>query len=173
MRKIIAGFAASLDGYIEGPNGEYDWILIDKEIDFAGHMKRFDTYFFGRITYEKIGTMTSKPTPGITNYVFSHTLKTVNKNYRLIDAPIKEQVEAIKQQEGKDIAVFGGANLLASLLDLALVDEISVAIIPVLLGKGKPMVDLLRDKVWLSLLSSKTYSNGTLQVTYQVTNNHS
>lgn len=45
MRKIVAGFASSVDGYIEGSNGEYDWILIDKEIDFAEEAKRFDTYF--------------------------------------------------------------------------------------------------------------------------------
>ncbi len=52
MRKIVAGFAISLDGYIAGPNNEYDWIIIDKEIDFAEQMKRFDTYFIGRKTYE-------------------------------------------------------------------------------------------------------------------------
>ena len=155
MRKLVAGFAASVDGYIEGPNKEYDWILIDKEIDFAEQAKRFDAYFFGRKTYEMALPMGGKPTPGI-------------KNYELVKGELKEQVVTIKQQDGKDIAVFGGASLLASLLDLELVDEINISFIPVLLGRGKPMVDVLTQKVWLKYLLSKSYSNGTLMVTYEV-----
>jgi len=166
MRKIVAGFAASLDGYITGPNGEYDWILIDKDIDFTELTKRFDTYFFGRKSYEAIVAMGSKPTPGIRHYVFSNTLTSVANGYRLVKDPIKEKVLELKQEEGKDIAVYGGAGLLASLLDLQLVDEISVSVIPVLLGKGKPMVDVLTEKVWLQLINTKNYSNGTVQVSY-------
>jgi dihydrofolate reductase len=169
MRKLVAGFASSLDGYIEGPNGEYDWILIDKEIDFAEQAKRFDAYFFGRKTYESVLTMGSKPSKRMKHYVFSNTLTAVAEGYTLVKELVKEQVLELKQQEGKDIAVYGGASLLASLLNLQLVDEISVAIIPVLLGKGKPMVNVLSEKVWLHLLNTKTYSNGTVQVTYDVT----
>jgi dihydrofolate reductase len=54
MRKIVGGIAVSVDGYIGGPNGEYDWIVIDKEFDFSEHMKRFDSFFMGRKTYEMI-----------------------------------------------------------------------------------------------------------------------
>mgnify|MGYP003575378528 CR=1 FL=1 len=168
MRKLVSGFAASLDGYIEGPNGEYDWILIDKEIDFAEQAKRFDAYFFGRRSYEAVIAMGSKPARGIKNYVFSTTLTTVADGYTLLKGSIKDTVLQLKQQEGKDIAVFGGAGLLASLLDLQLVDEISIAFIPVLLGKGKPMVEMLSEKVWLQLLHTKAYSNGTVQVSYEV-----
>jgi len=169
MRKIVAGFASSVDGYIEGPEGEYDWILIDKEINFSELMKRFDTYFLGRKTYQMTLLMGSKKMPGIANYVFSNTLKAVDKNYILITGNIKDQVNLIKKQKGKDIAIFGGANLLASLLNLQLVDEITISIIPVLLGKGKPMIDVLTEKIWLSFVSSKSYPNGTLQVNYAVT----
>jgi dihydrofolate reductase len=84
MRKIVAGFAASIDGYIEGPNGEYDWILIDKEIDFNQQMKRFDTFLFGRKTYEKMLPSGTRPARGITNYVFSKSLAFVDPNYILI-----------------------------------------------------------------------------------------
>jgi dihydrofolate reductase len=168
MRTIVAGFAASLDGYIEGPNGEYDWILIDKEIDFAAQMARFDTFLFGRRSYEMVLRMGNQKTPGITNYVFSHTLHEVAENYRLVTGNITEQMLQLKQQPGKDIAVFGGASLLASLLDLQLVDEMAVTIIPVLLGQGKPMVNVLRDKVWLSLSGHKMYGNGSVQLTYHV-----
>jgi dihydrofolate reductase len=168
MRKIVAGFAASLDGYIEGPNGEYDWILVDKEVDFAEQAKRYDTYLYGRRTYEAVIGMGSKPSPGVSQYVFSNTLTTVAKYFTLVKGDVRETVLQIKQQEGKDIALFGGAGLLASLLNLQLVDEISIAIIPVLLGKGKPMVEVLSEKVWLQLLHTKTYSNGTVQVSYTV-----
>lgn len=168
MRKIIAGFASSLDGYIEGPNGEYDWILIDKEIDFQEIAKQFDTYLYGRKTYEMVLPMNVKPTLGITNYVFSTTLESVADNFILVKNDIMKTITSIKQQEGKDIALYGGAGLLASLLDLKLVDEIAISIIPVLLGQGKPMVALLSEKVWLSFTNSKTYSNGTLQVRYIV-----
>jgi len=168
MRKLIAGFASSVDGYIEGPYGEYDWILIDKEIDFAEQAKQFDTYFFGRKSYEAAIAMGSSPAKKIKNYVFSTTLTSVDKNFTLINGNIQEQIVAMKQQKGKDIALFGGASLLASLLNLQLVDEMVIAFIPVLLGKGKPMVDVLTEKVWLTFLHSRTYSNGTLQVSYAI-----
>lgn len=168
MRKIVAGFASSLDGFIEGPNGEYDWILIDKEIDFEEYMKRFDTFFYGRRSYEMMLPMSAKPAPGITNYVFSNTLKVAAPNFNLISGNISEAVNTLKKSEGKDIAVWGGATLLASLLNLKLVDEISISLIPVMLGQGKPMVDVLNEKVWLTLVSSKSYSNGTVQLTYTV-----
>ena len=168
MRKIVAGFAASVDGYIEGPNGEYDWIVIDEKIDFEEYFKRFDTYFFGRRTYERAKGMFSKPQKGISNYVFSNTLNEVDKNFTLVGGDIKLLVENLRQQEGKDMALYGGANLLASFLDRQLVDEISVSFIPVLLGAGKPMVSLLKEKVWLSFLSSRRYENGTIMINYAV-----
>jgi dihydrofolate reductase len=168
MRKIVAGFAASIDGYIEGPNGEYDWILIDKEIDFNQQMKRFDTFLFGRKTYEKMLPSGTRPARGITNYVFSNSLAFVDPNYILVKGNIKEELLDVKQQEGKDIALFGGASLLASLLDLHLVDELSISFIPVMLGMGKHMVGELTDRVRLSLLNTKTYANGTVLMTFQL-----
>lgn len=171
MRKLVAGFASSVDGYIEGPGGEYDWIIIDKEIDFAEQAKRFDCYFLGRKTYERTVAMGNRRMPGITNYVFSNSLTEVEKNYKLVKGDIKDQVLRIKEEKGKDIAIFGGASLLSSLLNLELVDEISFSIIPVLLGKGKPMVEPLVKKVWLKLLNTRTYSNGTIHISYSVNYN--
>jgi dihydrofolate reductase len=168
MRKIVAGFAASVDGYIEGPHGEYDWILIDEKIDFAEEMRRFDAFFFGRKSYEAALKMGSSPQKESTNYVFSNTLKKAVQNFVLINGNIEDKVNAIKRQEGKDIAVFGGASLLASLLNLKLVDEISISFIPVLLGRGKPMVEVLQEKIWLRFISSKRYGNGTVVIKYGI-----
>ncbi|MBD0375253.1 MAG: dihydrofolate reductase [Flavisolibacter sp.] len=168
MRKIIAGFAASVDGYIEGLNGEYDWIIVDEEIDFAAYMSRYDTFLIGRKSYEKMLGYQGPATPEIKNYVFSNTLTEVDKNYLLVRGDTEETVKKLKNAPGKDIAVWGGASLLASLLNLKLVDELSISFIPVLLGQGKPMVEVLNEKIWLSLLDTKRYKNGTLQVTYDV-----
>jgi dihydrofolate reductase len=170
MRKIVAGFACSLDGYIEAPDGAYDWILIDKEIDFREQMKRYDTYFYGRKTYEAVIKM-GKTDASASHYVFSHSMSAVQKGFTLVKGDTFKEVDRIRSVPGKDIAVFGGASLLASLLNLQLVDEIAVSIIPVLLGAGKPMVELLNEKVWLRLMDTKTYSIGSVALTYEVKKN--
>jgi dihydrofolate reductase len=168
MRKIVAGFAISLDGYIAGPNNEFDWIIVNKEIDFAELMKRYDTYFLGRKTYELSKNMGASAYGNSRVYVFSNTLKRVDEPFILICGNIKEQVDQIKNEEGKDIALFGGGELLTSFLDLDLVDEISLPVIPIILGKGIPFVRELNKRVLLTLLSTKAYSNGTVELTYAV-----
>ncbi len=168
MRKIVAGFAISLDGYMEGSHGEYDWIMMDKDFDFAGHMKRFDTFFFGRKSYDKLKQAGNISFPGIKSYIFSNSLNTVDKDLVLLKGDIHKLVTGIKEQDGKDIAVYGGANLLSSLLDLNLIDELNMSIIPVLLGEGKSMVDILQKRVYLTLIDIKKFSSGIVQLIYQV-----
>lgn len=168
MRKLVAGFACSVDGYIEGPHGEYDWIVVDKEMDFAEQAKRYDTFLFGRRSYEAVMRFGYQSSPGIRNYVLSNSLQTVDKLFSLMTGNIHEQLRHMKQESGKDIALYGGAGLLTSLLGLQLVDEFTLNIIPVLLGSGKPMVEMLARKIWLDYLKSRTYPNGTLEVSYVV-----
>jgi dihydrofolate reductase len=170
MRKIVAGFAISLDGYIEGPNGEYDWIVMAKEFDFAAHMKRFDAFFFGRKSYEKLLQYGDVTFPGIQNYVFSNSITSTDGNFTLLKGDIRAIVAEIKGQRGKDIAVYGGASLLSSLLDLNLVDELNMSVIPVLLGQGKRMLEPLKERIQLTLTGSRKFSNGTTQLTYAVNN---
>ena len=168
MRKLVAGFACSVDGYIEGPNGEYDWIVVDKDMDFAEQAKRYDTFLFVRKSYEAVMRFGYQFSPDIRNYVLSNSLHSVDEPFSLIKGNIQEQVHHIKQEGGKDIALYGGASLLTSLLDMQLVDEFTLNIIPVLLGSGKPMVEVLAKQVWLDYLKSHPYSNGTLEVSYVV-----
>lgn len=168
MRKLVAGFAASVDGYIEGPDGGHEWIIVDEKIDFSAQVKRFDAFFFGRRSYEAAKAMFDMPSPGSSNYVFSNTLTSVDANFTLVSGDIQSKIAALKEQPGKDIAVYGGASLLSSLLNLQLVDELSISFLPVLLGSGKPMVDLLDQKVWLRFNNSRRYENGTLVVNYSV-----
>src|SRR5688500_4617593 len=167
MRRIVAGFASSPDGYIAGPNNEYDWILIDPEIDFAAWNRRFDTFLYGRKTFALSFAPGSKVSRKFRHVVFSNTLREPPPGVTLMGGDIKAQVLQLKQEAGKDIAVFGGGHLLSSLLDLQLVDELHISVIPVLLGSGIPMVQPLANRMWLQLTGTKTYSNGTVVLSYE------
>ena len=177
MRKLIVGFAVSLDCYIEGPNGEYDWIIYDKEQykELAEHWKKIDAMFYGRKTYEAVLKMkdTSKeknnPFAHMKHYVFSDSLSEVKKEFILISGDTSNQVMKIKNEPGKDIAVFGGAEFACSLINLKLVDELVLAICPVLLGNGKPFFSNIRERNYFTLKENKTYSSGLVSLTYETT----
>lgn len=136
-------------------------------MNFAQEMAKYDTFLYGRKSYEKISAMNTDFSQW-QNYVFSRTLTEVQPSFTLLNGNIKEVVTALKDKAGKDIALYGGANLLATLLDLSLVDEIAMTIIPVLLGTGKPMVDVLNKKVQLKLSETNPYPNGSVQLKYKV-----
>jgi dihydrofolate reductase len=175
MRKLIAGFAVSLDGYIEGPNGEYDWIIYDKEQykELAKHWKKIDAMFYGRKTYEAALKMKDQykgknnPFAHMKHYIFSNSLTTVEEGFILISGDTKEQVQKIKNESGKDIAVFGGAELACSFINLGLVDELMLAICPVLLGKGKPFFGNITERNYFDLIETKTYASGLVSLTYE------
>jgi dihydrofolate reductase len=171
MRKLILSVAISLDGLIEGPNGEYDWCNADPGYDFRAFFDRVDTIFVGRKTYEMSMGLEGGP-PGFPNfkeYVFSGTLKTVKKGATLINGNIKGEVERIKNEEGKDIWLFGGAGLTTSLMNLGLVDEVSLVVYPIILGAGKPLFNHLDHRAALRLLHSKTYPSGMISLSYSLT----
>jgi dihydrofolate reductase len=136
MRKLILQLAVSLDGFIEGPNGEYDWCFTDQDYGMSQFFERIDSVFYGRKSYELTLSM-SEPTsksampafPKLTEYVFSTTLQEVKPGAILINGDIEAEVRRIKNESGKDIWLFGGASLTASLMNLGLVDEISLLFI--------------------------------------------
>jgi dihydrofolate reductase len=176
MRKLIAGFATSIDGFIEGPNGEIDWIVHDKEHfkELAGQWKMIDAMFHGRKTYEASLKMQkgskgkqANPFAHMKHYVFSSTLKKVEDDFILINGDLKNEVEKIKNEPGGDIAVFGEASLVSSLLNLNLVDELGLVICPVLLGKGKAFFPNIDNRSSWKVKEVKTYSSGLIAITYQ------
>ena len=170
MRKIILGVAVSLDSFIEGPNGEYDWCLMDQDYGMSDFMKRIDTLFMGRKTYEMSLAIGGHPAgfPKFNEYVFSTTLDSVKKDATLIKGDVSKEVEKIKNEAGKDIWLFGGASLTASLMNLGLVDEMWLAIHPILLGAGKPLFSNLQERINLKLLDTKTYNTGLVSTFYQI-----
>lgn len=169
MRKIVLNVAVTLDGFIEGPNGEYDWCFTDQDYGLSDFFKRIDAVFLGRKSYELVLSMGDKSgLPKLKEYIFSTTLEKVREGATLLKENIKEEVEKIKKEEGKDIWLFGGSALTTSLFNLGLVDEISLAIHPLLLGNGKPLFASLKDQLPLELLDCKTYSTGLVILTYRI-----
>ena len=169
MRKVILGLAVSLDGFIEGPNGEYDWCFTDQDYGMSEFFKRIDSMFIGRKSYELTLTMGDAAMPGfpqLTTYVFSNTLKEVKPGAMLIKGDIAVAVKRIKNESGKDIWLFGGASLTASLLNLGLIDELWLAVHPIILGEGKPLFSNIKNRIPLTLTDTKTYSSGLVALTY-------
>ena len=172
MRKVILGVAVSLDGFIEGPNGEYDWCFTDQDYGMSEFMKRVDAIFFGRKSYEMMNAAGAPegPSPWAKkkSYVFSNTMKNKPADAELVSGNIGDRVRAIKKDSGKDIWLFGGASLTTSLMKEKLVDELWLAVHPILLGKGKPLFSGLETRIKTKLISSKTYDTGLVSLVYEV-----
>ena len=182
MRNVFLFMMVTLDGFFEGPNQEIDWHNVDEEFnEFAiQQLDEVDTLLFGRVTYE--GMASFWPTPfakendpivaemmnTIPKIVFSKTLEKVEwNNSRLVKENIAEEVLQLKQQQGRDLAIFGSANLMVSLLQLGLVDELRIMVNPVVLGNGKPLFKGIYDKLNLKLLKTKTFRSGNIMLCYQ------
>ena len=141
-RRLRYQVAVSVDGFIAGPKGEADWIVMDPSIDFDALFKEFDTVVMGRKTYEVVtaqggyGSM-----PGVEVVVFSQSVPSSSRpGVRIVNADPREVVAALKAKPGRDIWLFGGGALFRSLLDAGLVDTVELAVMPVLLGSGVPLL---------------------------------
>ena len=141
-RRVRYQVAVTLDGFIAGPNGEYDWIVMDPAVDFAALYKEFDTAVMGRKTYEVATAQGGHGAiPGLDVVVFSRTLPAATyPGVRILKDDPRQIVAALKAKRGRDIWLFGGGNLFRSLLDAGLVDTVEVAVMPVLLGAGIPLL---------------------------------
>jgi dihydrofolate reductase len=173
MRLVRYSVATSLDGYIGGPKGEFDWIPMDPDIDFGALFKRYDTRLMGRKSWDEAqkvggggggGGMSKMPT-----YVFSKTLRQADCRDAVVSADPKAVVTDLKKKKGKDIWLFGGGELFRSLLALGLVDEVEVGLVPVILGRGLPMLPSPAEFAKLKLTSHRVYEKtGTVLLRYAV-----
>jgi dihydrofolate reductase len=183
MRKIILNLATTLDGYIEGPNGELDWLVRDETTDFGDILMDIlsdkDIIFYGRISYEKWGHAEAgkNASPKLkaayellnskTKYVFSTTKTGDGTPAVFINSNIKEKVSRIQQEAGKNIWLYGGAKLVTTFLNLDLIDEYRLAVHPVLLGKGKLLFQHIEDHHKLQLIDVKGYPSGVILMSYK------
>jgi dihydrofolate reductase len=141
-KRVRYQVATTLDGFIAGPNGEYDWIVQDPAVDFNALYKQFDTVIMGRKTFEPVmKTGQSGAMPGLDVIIFSRTLPPrTAKGVRITNDDPREVVAALKKRTGRDIWLFGGGVLFRTLLDAGLVDTVEVAVMPVMLGEGIPLL---------------------------------
>ena len=182
MRKVIFQMMVSLDGYFEGPNKEIDWHVVDAEFNeyAVDLLNSADALLFGRVTYELMASYWPSPSAttddpiiadkmnNLPKVVFSRTLDKVDwKNSRLVKENIAEEVSKLKQQPGKDLAVFGSSNLALTLVQHGLIDEYRIIVNPVVLGNGHPLFKGLKERLNLRLLKTKTFQSGNVMLFYQ------
>src|SRR3954471_6137660 len=169
-RRVRYQVAVSLDGFIAGPHGEFDWIVADPSIDFAALYKEFDIVVVGRKTYEVMAAQGRHGAmPGLEVIVFSRSLPaTTHPGVRIVNDDPAEVVAKLKKTPGRDIWLFGGGTLFRSLLDAGQVDTIEVAVMPVLIGAGVPLVQP-GSTTKLALVDQKTLpATGIVVLSYSV-----
>ena len=167
MRRIRYSVAMSLDGYIAGPKGEFDWIKTDPDFDFSAVFKQFDTIVAGRGTFEPMAAAGRTSMPGMKTIVVSTTLRPEDHPDVTI-VPGTEALTELKASPGKDIWLFGGGKLFRSLAEAGMVDTVEVSVIPILLGDGVPLAPNLSKWINLSLVNHKVYSSGAVSLEYAV-----
>ena len=172
MRRIRYSVAISLDGYIAGPGGEFDWLIMDPDINFAEMTEQFDTYLLGRRTFEVTRSHGQATMPGVRTFVFSRTLRQSDyDDVTIVGENWRQVVQSLREEEGKDIWLFGGGSLFRSLAEEGFVDTVEVAIIPTILGGGIPLVAEPSARISLTLKEHTVYEKtGTVGLVYTVNN---
>ncbi|MCL5612172.1 MAG: dihydrofolate reductase family protein [Chloroflexi bacterium] len=181
MRKLFSFNMMTLDGFLEGSKWDLSWHNVDAEFnEFAiAQLNEIDMLLFGRVTYEGMAGYWSTPdaakndpvVAGLMNQipkiVFSKTLDKADwNNTRLVKDHIADEISKLKQQSGKNLAIFGSANLMSKLMQMNLVDEHRVMVNPVILGAGTPLFQT-KNKLNLKLLKTRTFKNGNVLLCYE------
>lgn len=179
-RRIIVDLAVTLDGFIEGENGEIDWCIMESEMGFIDFLNQIDTILYGRKSYDLWGQYTPKTEDTDTEremwelvhskekYVFSRTQKGTDNKAIFINENIREEVNKLKNKPGKDIWLYGGASLITNFINLGLVDEFRLSVHPVILGEGRPLFIDIKQRMNLKLINTRTFSSGVVQLIYHL-----
>ncbi len=184
MRKVVALELVSLDGVMEKPE-EWSFSYSNDEMAEANAagMAGSDAMLLGRVTYEEFAAFwpyqnrTEQPftdyLDNTSKYVVSTTLQEPLEwqNSMLIKGNVAEEIAKLKRQPGKDITILGSGTLVRSLLEADLLDELSLMVHPVVLGRGKHLFEEGSDQKTLELVDSKTFSTGVLYLTYRPARN--
>lgn len=171
MRRIRYQVASTLDGFIAGPNGEFDWIPPEPDFDFGAHFAQFDTILVGRETYAGMKERgEGAGFPGIATYVCSRSMKPADVAEGVhLTRDAAATARELKERPGKDIWLFGGGSLFRELLLAGVVDTVELAVMPVLLGHGVPVVPALPRPVALRLTDQKVFpKSGMILMSHEV-----
>jgi dihydrofolate reductase len=172
MRKIRYCVAMSLDGYIAGPNGEADWIVMDPEVNFAELWAQFDTSLMGRRTYEAaIARLGKAAMQRLETVVVSRTLRQADHpEVTIVPELTRESMQALRAKSSKDIWLCGGGELFNFLLGMREVDTVEVSVMPVLLGGGVALLPPPAQQTKLKLSEHKINRSGIVSLVYEVQN---
>jgi dihydrofolate reductase len=188
MRKLILSMQVSLDGFIEGPNGDMSWLIKDEEEqwqDLFEMLESVDQFLLGRVMFPEYrdywkqaltkqgysaNEIAYAQLADKTNHVvFSNTMKDPEwANTKINNGRVAEEVARLKNQTGKDIQVVGGAKLAATVIEAGLVDEYRLTINPVIVGSGKSFFKDQKTKRFLELITTKKLRSGVVIVRYKV-----
>lgn len=169
MRRIRYQVACSLDGYIAGPGDGTDWIVNEPEIDFKELFDQFDTLLMGRRTYEGMQGRSTGGFWGKRVLVFSRTLRPADHpEVSVVADDVERTLEELRVEPGKDIWLFGGGKLFHSLLEIGCVDTVELAVMPVLLGGGIPLLAGPSLERKLALTGQRVYPTGVVGLEYTV-----
>ncbi|MCM3001329.1 dihydrofolate reductase family protein [Paenibacillus cellulositrophicus] len=188
MRKLVLFLHSSLDGFVEGPNGEMDigWVSYDADLEKLAKeiLSTADTVIWGRGTYQMMHSywpsVPSNPSASqheldhaewiekTNKVVFSTTLEKVEwNNSRLVKNNVKEEIMNLKQQPGRDMVILGSPRFAHYLMELDLIDEYKITVSPVLIGSGLPLFQGIKEKINLKLIENKTFDSGAIGLFYQ------
>lgn len=167
MRPLLLNLAVTLDGYIEGPNGEIDWCMTDQDYGITRFLDRCDALVMGRKSYEVMLRYDANAMPDKRKHIFSRTLVDVRGNAEVVQGDLATEVLRLKQAEGKGIWLYGGADIIGQCFRAGLVDELCLSIHPILLGGGVPLYSHM-PRTGLRMVDTATYSSGLVQLTYSV-----
>jgi dihydrofolate reductase len=186
MRNLIFFMHTSLDGFVAGTNGEMNWINVNEAMfDFVATMTdKSDTALYGRVTYEMMQSYWPKAgeQPNASRHDKEHSAwynkvskvvlsKTINDsglhNTKVISDQLSENINKLKQQEGKNILIFGSPGASQSLLNQGLIDEFWLFVNPIILGQGMPLFKDITGTTKLKLAESKTFASGVIALHYE------
>ena len=186
MRKLILFMHVSLDGFVDGPKGEMDWIKVDEEIfDYTGVLvDKADTALYGRVTYEMMEnywpTAADKPNASkhdiehsrwyskVKKVVVSGTMsEKVPANTQIVGKDLTVEIQKLKQMPGSYILMLGSPRASHSLMKLNLIDEFWLFLNPIILGEGMPFFKNISDITKLKLAETKEFSSGVIALHYE------
>jgi dihydrofolate reductase len=168
MRRVRYQVACSLDGFIAGPDDDYDWITPEPTFDFEALYAQFDTLLMGRRTYE-IVSAAGESFRGKQVVVASRSLRAADHpGIEVVGENLEARIRRLRSEPGRDIWLYGGGALFAQVLEWGLVDTVEPALIPILLGGGIPLLPSPAVRPRLRLVGNRSYPSGMVLLQYEI-----